>query len=432
MDRPTSTAATPSSPAPVAQPAPSQTPATPATGGVSPETTAKFADAFGAAPSPDFDQAADTATSDAPPTDGGHATAEATAGVSDAAQSQEQPGDTAATLPGDDILAELEKLTTLPGQEPQKPADDQQPPPTAGEHDDDQGPLTDDQFEKRINPDGNATPEQQLENARKLAKHAQSRIGQQGQELGQYRKAFQAIAPHFEFDADNGTPRLKPESLFQFADALPQEQVSQLLAQRGLKIVPVNQDSATASDNPDYDLQMQIASEMVEDADMTPEDKYATIMSDPKQQARLLGEFTRRQSANKEKAAKEQAALLAQSNEEKQFIDSSFAALAKLPYWESDLKPAMQKLNDWLGEKPLTGRRRFEVVHKLAQFARTTKVVKEVRDKAYRAGYEAALQAQGMGMPSGEVPIYTPGSAPARASANGPGARAQQFASAFL
>lgn len=312
-------------------------------------------------------------------------------------------------LPGDDLITEFEKALGKPeGTEP------------AGSAEPVIDPLdTDEKIAKAIDPDGKADPVTRLKNAQQL-------LGRQGKELGtarqQVRQWEEAIAGlQGVFQQDKATGQIKPTAagITKLAQNIPQEELTAELAKAGVKIVPVDWQQAEQVDvQGETDLK-EIVEKLKPGDDLTFEEKLAEIDGNPQQRFALQRELARREAARVSQTREQKAAAEfrrqqrdAQSEAE---IKGFFAELKKLPYYEAELRPAIEYWNNKIpveGDGALRGKDRLAVLKQLAYAARVPKLMRDLRDQVRSATEKSQLKKLGLAVfPSGEVPTHVePGS----------------------
>jgi hypothetical protein len=365
------------SPPPASKPAstPAPSSATGKTATIDPSITSKAEEMFGAtAGSPYYQdepgaEDAQTTTGTAPTTVGDAASPSST----DATQQAEavKPIESE-PLPGEDVVSEFSSLAVeLPSVIK---------PPT-----DELSTLaTPEGFEKSINPDGKANAETRLKNSQTL-------IGKWSTEVGNYRKSMGQLSQWFEFDKATG--EAKPRDILAIASAMPPEVLRDQLARSGLKIVPVNEPDGAAP-NGDATLDAEILNSLVPDKDLSVEEKMAIIEND----APKLTRFTiQKETALARRKLEAGEAKRAQDSEAKSYIEQ----LQKLPYYESELAPAMRHFHEKLPvDRPLIGKQRVEVLRQLAELQRVKPAMNRLRD-AVRKHVEAEFTKK---MEAGIVP----------------------------
>jgi len=395
--------------APAQPPAPPAAPAPASTGySVDPEVTKKATEALGdfhmvqPPPLPDDTQPAGTQPP-APPAapNGPQSDAATSAPGAEGAQTQQTPA-----LPGEDYLKELEQAGLLVGE--QKPAPVQQAQPL---------PTSDEEIAKAINPDGKQTVEQQLKNA-------QSFIGKQGRELGQKVKVYEQQIAQLTQGASEFAKRFKPDpnvpgglratgnTVLEFADTVPQAELEQALASRGVKLVPINAELKSGEDPAERAWMETYINKAMPGTDKSYEEKIAEIRADPDLNEKRLSDFNAwrlaRRAQTEQVRMQQENELRVQRQDAMRTVDGFWAAISKHPDYATVLKPEIMKWNALMGPyedaqgRPLPGaiplKTRLQVLRTVAEVARFPKVLREAVAKAREMGRtEAATLREGVG-----------------------------------
>lgn len=439
-DKPTA-APTAGQPAGTQSPAPSGgTPAAPGVikGGTPRETADKFSDNFGGRaldPWEDPVPEPEIAEEEASPPAGAHAdTTEATETVTTAAAEEqpagpdkvaaEKPAPTKPDLPDDGVLQELDAVTLKLGGLTDSPA------PTTTE--------TDDADAKAL-ADESAPLEKRLE-------HAQSLIGKHRTELGDLRKfkgqaetAFRDLGQYFAFDQQTQTVKPTAGGLLKLAEFIDPHELNQALANQKLKVVPLDwkPEAVVSQDDTDKDFE-EVVNVLVAGTDLTFEEKLAEINSQPKLAAKLHRELASRSAKRTINTEREIAERTLRTQQQQGVEDgkvmSFFDGLIKLPYFKTELAPAIKHWHDTIPrDRPLGGELRAQVLYRLGQLNRMKSVLSAEVQKAYQRGLnDSAGKAKLAGtMPQGEVPTHVDMSQQPRRGA-GAAAFSDKEAAAFI
>lgn len=410
--------------APTASPAPSPVAAQPS---ASPTTTASAGKS--AAPDPEIRKQAEEALGpffmESPEAD---TTTEEVQGAtspvsSDVAQAPQpgaasspagaKAGQTSQTpLPGDDYLKQLldEGLLTP----------DQKPAPVAQEL---QVPTTPEESEKLFNPDGKATWEQKYQKA-------QSFIGELGRKKGELIKSLQAqvtqatqglpeIAKHFVKGAD-GNYRATPETVFEFAQTIPQAEMEAALAKLGQKIVPLDAVLQSGEDPVENQWMREYVNRVKPGDELTYDEKLAEIEGSASLNRKLTTDLaawkSNRRSQQDAYQRQEQQSFQVQRQRAKDAVDGFFAKVGQHPE-AKEIVSEIVKWNEKMGPyedkqgRPLPGAMplpvRLQVLRALAEVPRFARIMRKAVTDAKAAGREEAMaEIQGHGaIPgSGESP----------------------------
>ena len=286
--------------------------------------------------------------------------------------------------PADADLTELEKLAIkLDSNDSDKPADSTT-----------EAAPTEADIEKQINPDGNATVEVRLKNA-------QSLIGKQGTELHKARTAVKQLAPFFA--VKDGA--IADVNLVGLADLLGVNRVNAQLQQAGLRLARLDEPAGGAPVDADADLK-QAVDALMPGTELNFEEKWAEIKANPRLDAQLQQQLVAVTMQAQTRAAQQELQQTQQAKERESRIGQFFTDLKKLPYYQTELAPAIRYWNSVLpgkGDGALTGDLRLQVLYRLAQLNRMPQFIKQVKETARKEAEKAYAQAMG-GEPSAMVP----------------------------
>lgn len=322
-------------------------------------------------------------------------------------------GETSQTpLPGEDYLKQLtEEGLLTPDQKPETVAQELQVP------------TTEEESEKLFNPDGKATWEQKY-------KAVQSFIGKFGGEKGriiqslktqltQLGQGLPEIAKHFVRGQD-GQYRATPETVFQFAQTIPQAEMEAALAKLGQKIVPLDAVLQSGEDPIENQWMRQYVNQVKPGDDQTYEEKLAEIEGDSKLNRKMTTDLTEwkvnRRSQQESVARQQQHNLTVERQKSKDTVDGFFEKVKQHPD-ASELIGEMMKWHEKMGPwedkqgRPLPGAIplpvRLQVMRALAEVPRFAKILrKAVADAKAQGRLEADTEREGVGAipASGESP----------------------------
>ena len=421
------------------QPAQTQTPAPSRSQAPSIQVPDDFSKAFGGPDTPFAEPVADEPQNDAnatPTDEAGHVVEEGR--TEEAAAADEQPSTTegeaadkaAEPQVGDDLIKSVEELKAF-GEETPAASAEADKPGAEQPSDAAQLPKGDAELMKRINPDGKRTVPEQLNNAVKLAKEAQSALGKQGNELHQHREAIKELSQFYEFKDGKAQPKAEgviklltmlpapdgkqyspAEGVIALANSLPGEQLKEALAKFGLEVRELGA-SSNGDDAGEADIEA-VANQLVAGDDLTPDEKISEITSSPKLNAKFQRELARREAERIVGQREKQAQQSVQTEAERRRMELDSQAwmqkVASAKDW-NDVKPVFERIVKAMpADKPLSSNQYREVAYRLAQLEMVPARMKALRDQAYAKGKEDARKELDMsGLPEGEAPTYVAG-----------------------
>lgn len=280
---------------------------------------------------------------------------------------------------------------------------------------------TPEEFEKIVNPNGNASLEE-------YRKQAQSFFGRQGTQIHQLKQAnqklqdaWQKVGGVFEFDPKTGQAKATPKAVLDIAGMVDKAEMDKALADQGMKLVPVDyEDQLDPLKAREKDI-ADVLNELIPGDELSHDEKLAEVDGDPKKRLSFIDKLTERRAARQAKIdaqtrqrdhTRQQEALAQQAYRQQmeQKTVELFSSVEKLPYGK-ELKAKMLLANKQLPPE-IRGNLRLQLIYKLGRSALFGSY--DV-PRIYRQAVESVRKQSNSNnrlagaMASGEKPIHIPG-----------------------
>lgn len=220
------------------------------------------------------------------------------------------------------------------------------------------------EVEKQLNPDGKATPDQIVSNARNLISNLQTLTGKQAEQIGQFRQAYQTLTQSGIFRTDDqgnvtGLDIVKALDVYG-ADV---DQINRDIAPRGFKVVDLN-GNGDGNGDPLSEFMLELVPDPKDGNPLTDAERWQEIIGDK----RKHDAYIERKLKLQNDAAAAQLRRDAQAQAEMQAAKSRVDELARTVRNFNAYRPVMRAYNSRYGRflESIPGPERVDVLLKLA------------------------------------------------------------------